>query len=59
MNHTYEVPKEDMMKIPGVGGAHGTKNSNIEQKNVEYRVTVKKDSAAWKFLQSYQRKMIY
>jgi hypothetical protein len=57
LNHTYEVPKEDMMKIPGIGGAHGTKISNVNQKNVEYRVTVKKNSIAWKFLQSYLRKL--
>jgi hypothetical protein len=57
LNHTYEVPKEDMMKIPGIGGAHGTKISNVNQKNVEYRVTVKKNSVAWKFLQSYLRKL--
>ena len=57
LNHTFEVPKEDMMKIPGVGGAHGTKESNVNQKNIEYRVTVKKNSAAWKFLQPYTRKM--
>lgn len=57
INHTFEVPKEDIMNIPGVGGAHGTKESNVNQKNIEYRVTVKKNSAAWNFLQLYTRKM--
>ena len=55
--YCFEIPKKDIMTIDGLGGAHGTKESNKEQKNIEYRVSIKKNSNAWFKLQSYKRTM--
>lgn len=55
--HFFKVPKSDMMTFRGVGRAHGTKESNVKNANVEYRLTVKKNDDNWNRLyQFYQVK---
>lgn len=48
--HIFEIPKNDIMSFHGIGGAHGTKESNTNNKNVEYRVTINKNDDNWNIL---------
>lgn len=48
--YVFEIPKNEIMKLRGINGAHGTKESNSKNKNVEYRVTIKINDENWKLL---------
>lgn len=50
--HIFEVPKKQIMNIKGLGLAHGTKEK--KQINQEYRVTIKKESEDWNFLEQFR-----
>ena len=60
INHFFEIPKDDIIKIPGLTAAHGLNNSNNSM--IEYRVSFDKSKEkegsslgqAWKFIQGYK-----
>ena len=41
-NHFFEIPSKDMLKLPGISVAHGTKSSLNKEK--EYRITFSMNS---------------
>ena len=48
--YTFQLTKEQMvreMKLCGANSAHGTKESNKNNENIEYTMMVKKDSDNW------------
>ena len=48
--YTFYLTKKEMieeMELCGANSAHGTRESNKKNKNIEYTMTVKKDSQNW------------
>ena len=48
--YTFQLTKQQMikeMRLCGVNFAHGTKESNRNNENIEYTMTIKKDSDNW------------
>lgn len=50
--HFYLIPKYAIDKL-SLNPMNGTKDSNVDNKNVEYRVTLKKNSPSHKLLMKY------
>jgi hypothetical protein len=48
--YMFEVPKNELMMLKGINGAHGTKDSNSGNKNIEYRLTINIGDENWNLL---------